>query len=218
MEYPRNFPPKSFYIEPDAIAAAQKTALRDLIQANAHETEIDGFLRNCPALLGACMNFTQFGHHGTWVVPQQEIRPPSLPGIRGLKPDYLVGGKGSRGYSWYVVELKSPKDSLFTRASSGEIYLSNTANRGICQLLRYIDYCSFAQSYLRDILKLKDFREPKGFLILGRGAELENDPDLQELSKALNEMMRGRIEIRSFDALVRNDTSTWISEGKIVEE
>src|SRR5438874_9463033 len=105
MDYPRSFPPKSFYIEPRAIEVAQEKALRELIQADASETAIDSFLRSCPALLGAGMNFTQFGHHGTWVVPQQEIRPSSLPGVRGLKPDYLVGGKGSRGYSWYVVDL-----------------------------------------------------------------------------------------------------------------
>ena len=65
---------------------------------------------------------------------------------------------------------------------------------------------------------MKDLREPEGFLILGREAELENDQDLQELSRALNKMMRGRIEVRSFDSLARSDTSTWISEGKIVDE
>ncbi|HEV7473921.1 MAG TPA: Shedu anti-phage system protein SduA domain-containing protein [Pyrinomonadaceae bacterium] len=203
-------------MEPSAIEDAQRLALKQL--TNATETTIDGFLKEHPALLAGCMNFTMFGHHGSWVVPQQLIRPPSLDEIRGLKPDYLVGGKGSRGYSWFVVELKSPKDKLFTREKSGTISLSSVANRGICQLLRYIDYCSSAQSYLRDSLRLKEFREPKGFLIIGREAELSGDRDVQELSSAFNRMTVGSIEIRTFDALVRSNTGTWVNEGVIVQE
>ncbi len=218
LDYPKSFPPKEFYVEPEAIALAQKLALKNLVETNPSETTIDNFLHECPALLAACMNFTQFGHHGTWVVSQQVIRPPSLPAIRGLKPDYLVGGKGSRGYSWYVVELKSPRDKLFAKGPTGSISLSKTANGGICQLLQYMDYCSAAQSYLRDTLRLSGFREPKGFLIIGREAELSADSGLQELSRAFNEMTRGSVEIRTFDALVRSDTSTWIREGTIVEE
>jgi hypothetical protein len=144
--------------------------------------------------------------------------PPSVaPRDSRLKPDYIVGGKGSRGYSWFVVELKSPKDKLFTRGSAGAISLSSVANQGICQLLRYIDYCSSAQSYLRDSLRLKEFREPKGFLIIGRESELSDDRDVQELSSALNRMTVGCVEIRTFDALVRSNTSTWVNEGVVVE-
>ena len=218
IDYPKSFPPRAFYVEPEEVQIAQKLALQQLIQTNAGETAIDNFLRSNPALLAACMNFTQFGHHGTWVVPQQLARPPSLPEIRGLKPDYLVGGKGSRGYSWYVVELKSPSEKMFSRDQAGNIFLSGVANRGVCQLLQYIDYCSAAQSYLRDTLNLKGFKEPKGFLIVGREAELSNDIDAQELSRAFNELMAPRIEVRSFDALVRSDATTWVTEGVIVNE
>lgn len=161
IDYPRSFPPREFHVEPEAIQIAQGLALKELIETDAAETGIDSFLRDHPALLAACMNFTQFGHHGTWVVPQQVVRPPSLPGIRGLKPDYLVGGKGSRGYSWYVVELKSPSDKMFSRNRAGNMSLSSDANRGICQLLQYIDYCSAAQSYLRDILKTQRLQGTK---------------------------------------------------------
>lgn len=103
--YPKSLPPRAFHVEPNEIQIAQGLALKQLVEANAGETAIDTFLRSNPALLAACMNFIQFGHHGTWVVPQQAVRPPSLPEIRGLKPDYLVGGRNSDGYSWYVVEL-----------------------------------------------------------------------------------------------------------------
>jgi hypothetical protein len=107
---------------------------------------------------------------------------------------------------------------MFSRNRAGNISLSSIANRGICQLLQYIDYCSAAQSYLRDTLKLKEFREPKGFLIIGREAELSSDRDAQELSRAFNEMTAPRIEVRTFDALVRSNTTTWANEGVIVEE
>src|SRR5712664_4220834 len=111
--YPRSWPPRRFFVEPESVGEVQALALKQLIKTNAGEKAVDGFLRQHPALLAACMNFTQFGHHGTWVVPQQFVRPPALPEIRGLQPDYLVGGQSSDGYQWYVVELKSPKDKLF---------------------------------------------------------------------------------------------------------
>jgi hypothetical protein len=107
---------------------------------------------------------------------------------------------------------------MFSRNRAGNISLSSAANHGICQLLQYIDYCSAAQSYLRDTLKLKDFREPRGFLIIGREEELSSDSGAQELSRAFNEMMAPRIEVRTFDALVRSNTSTWVNEGVVVNE
>lgn len=217
-DYPRTFPPIDFYVSPEDVEEAQQLALTELVQTDADETTIDGFLRKNPGLLAACMNFTQFGHHGTWVVPQQLIRTPSLPASRGLKPDYLVGASNSGGYCWYVVELKSPASSLFTRKKAGGLALSSVANSGICQLLQYLDYASEVQSYLRDSLKLTGFREPKGFLIIGREAELLQDPNSQDLRRALNQTMAGRLEIRTFDALVRSKTDTWISEGVVVEE
>jgi hypothetical protein len=68
MDYPKSFPPRDFHVEPEAIEIAQGLGLKQLIEADAGETGIDSFLRDHPALLAACMNFTQFGHHGTWVV------------------------------------------------------------------------------------------------------------------------------------------------------
>ncbi len=117
-----------------------------------------------------------------------------------------------------MVELKSPKDKLFRKDRIGTITLSSTANHGLCQLLQYINYCSSAQSYLRDTLRLKGFREPKGFLIIGREMEFMLDTDLQNMKRTLNVMTSGRVEVRTFDALVRSDSQTWISEGTIVEE
>lgn len=84
MDYPKSFPPRAFHVEPHTIVLAEKLALMGLIEQNASETIIDKFLNDCPALLGACMNFTQFGHHGTWVVGQQMVRPTAPPGIHGL--------------------------------------------------------------------------------------------------------------------------------------
>jgi Domain of unknown function (DUF4263) len=201
--YPSHWPPQAFQVSPSLVRPVQEKALRVLVATRASETAVDTFLRGHPELLAACLNFTSFGHHGTWIVPQQVILPPQLPISNGLKPDYLVGGKGSEGFSWFVVELKSVRNSLFA-GSRRSLRLSTVANRGLMQLLGYISYCSTAQSYLRETLHLTGFREPQGFLIIGSERELEESPERQMARQALNHAFAGRVQIRTFDALLRS--------------
>ena len=52
--------------------------------------------------------------------------------------------------------------------------LSTEANRGVLQLLEYIDVCAENQAYLRDQAGLKELREPKGLLLIGTQAELND--------------------------------------------
>jgi len=216
--YPSDWPPQDYYVEEPTVAAAVKLAFSTLLDTGASETDADKFLRDNPALIGQCLNFTNFGHHGMWVIPQKLIDPGASPKQRGLKPDYLFGGKNSDGFSWCVAELKGPEDKLFRRGSDGRksVSFSAVANEGICQLLQYIDYCTSAQSYFRDHFGLNDFREPRGFLILGREAELENDNQLQELKAAWNRLSGGRIMLRTYDALLRSD-STSLGDAEHVE-
>jgi len=49
----------------------------------------------------------------------------------------------------------------------GKSTLQVRENKGVNQLVEYIDYCSKYQGKLRDEFKFKDFREPNGILILG---------------------------------------------------
>jgi len=213
LPYPNNFPPEEYFIEESAVDAAVNLAFSELLDKEAIETDADRFLQSNPALLGKCLNFTNFGHHGIWVIPQKLIDPGISSERRGLKPDYLLGGKSSDGFSWCVVELKGPQDKLFRRANDGRrtISFSPVTNEGICQLLQYMDYCNSAQSYIRDHFKLNDFREPRGFLIIGREAEFESDKQLQELKAAWNRISGGKIMIRTYDALLRSNTSSWAS-------
>ncbi|WP_372164867.1 Shedu anti-phage system protein SduA domain-containing protein [Xanthomonas euvesicatoria] len=208
-EYPKHFPPQAWHVLPAAIESAVQAAFAELVEnPSAGETEADNFLKRNPALLGQCLNFTNFGHHGTWVVPQKLVDPGANTVRKGKKPDYLLGGKNSDGFHWCVVELKSPNEKLFKKSASG-VAFSATANEGICQLIQYIDYCSANQSFMRDHFKLNEFREPRGFLVLGREAELDQDPELQELRSAWNRLSGGRLMIRSYDAILRSNTSSW---------
>lgn len=209
--YPRDWPPEEYYTEANDVSSAVHLAFTNLLNDGAGETAADSFLQEHPALLGQCLNFTNFGHHGMWVIPQKLIDPGATPKRKGLKPDYLFGGKNSDGFFWCVAELKGPNERLFKRAQDPRqtASFSSAANEGICQLLQYMDYCNSAQSYFRDHFQLTDFREPRGFLIIGREAELENDPQLQDLRAAWNRISGGRIMIRSYDALLRSTSSSW---------
>jgi len=73
----------------------------------------------------------------------------------------------------------------------------------VFQLLEYIDCCTEAQSYLRDQLRLTDFREPRGFLIMGRDREFEDNEHRQRMKAAWNRAVGGKLEIRSYDSLLR---------------
>jgi len=202
-DYPSEWPPKQYFVNWRQVSELQTQALNKLVKDGASETRVDTFLRKNRDLLAACLNFTRFGHHGSWVIPQQAIRPSTAVEI-GLKPDYIVGGASSDGYSWYVIELKGVTDSIFAE-KKGKLYFSSTANRGVFQLLEYIDYCASIQMYLRDVLGLTDFREPKGILIIGNEEELVNNDSRQRLKSAWSRIAGDRIQIRTYDALLRSN-------------
>jgi hypothetical protein len=212
--YPADWPPQEYFVEPSRVVDAVHRAFSELLSDGASETDADLFLRANPAVLGQCLNFTQFGHHGMWVLPQKLIDPGASSIRRGLKPDFVFGGKSSDGFSWYVAELKGPQDKIFKRTGSDGrvISLSSTVSEGVCQLLQYMDYCSAQQAYIRDHLRLTNFREPIGFLVVGRDDELECDEQLQALKSSWNRMSGGRVQIRTYDALLRSNSSSWIPE------
>lgn len=205
--YPTDFPPKEYHVVPGSMESALDR-LREIVRVDGTETAIDVFLNDNTSLLARCLNFTQFGHHGTWVIPQQVIRPPQTQEVKGLKPDYLIGGKGSDGYRWFVVELKGANEKIFVE-NNGVVCFSRTVNRGIFQLLNYINYCSSAQAYLRESLRLRGLREPEGILVVGRESELNDDPRKQEMKSAWNRLTSNRIQIRTFDALLRCSSSSY---------
>ena len=201
-DYPSDFPPQEFFLERSDITDAHIDTLRALVKNNSGEKQIDETLRENPELLIAALRIVHTGNHGCWVLSQQMIRPKLKENKPGLIPDFIVGGLSSDGFEWWVVELKGANANLFSRVNN-KLQLSSTLNKGMCQLLTYIDYCDEAQSLIRDQLGLTDFRRPKGMIFIGRETELKDDPEKQMLKSAWNNINRTNLEIRTFDSLLR---------------
>jgi hypothetical protein len=201
--YPGQWPPLTFQVSPDVVRPLQEKALHVLVDKRASVMAVNTFLRSHPELLAACLNLTSFGRDGTWIVPQKAILAPQSPIGHGLKPEFLVGGKNTDGFSWFVVELKGVRDGLFA-ASGRSLRLSTNANSGLIQLLGYISYCSIVQAYLRETLHLTGFREPQGFLIVGSEVELEESAERRVARQALNHALAGRVQVCTFEALLRS--------------
>jgi hypothetical protein len=182
--------------------------LETLLSNNASEKKIQKYLETNKALLAVLLSLHHTGHNGTWVVSRQAIRN-KIKGqnIRGLIPDFIICGRNSDGFSYWVVEIKSPKESIFTANSSNEIYFSSEVNKGICQLIEYVDFCDEQQSFLRDQYKFQELRSPNGMLIVGRESELDQDPRKQKMKSAWNRIVGSRLEIRSYDWLLHTSKS-----------
>jgi len=198
-----NLPPYGNFVEQNAVTIAQVEQYDRLIAERSGETVLDHYIRDNKELLVNALDFVSTGHQGSWVFPQQQIKTALRGEGTGLIPDYLLCGKSSDGLAWWVVEFKGADEPLFTTGKDGRVSFSATANKGILQLLEYIDFCNEHQSTLRDQLKLTDFREPRGMLVIGHEEELESDERLRKLKAAWNRLVGGRLEIRTHDALVR---------------
>lgn len=140
------------------------------------------------------------GHHMSWIFPKEQIRPSSDP-VGGLIPDYLMAGANSNGVDWFVLELKGADKRAFNKAGK-RVSLSGDANKGVCQLLNYIDLASRDQAYLRDGLALSGFREPRGILLIGTDDETE-DLQVRNFKGAWNRI-NSRVQIRSYNSLLRD--------------
>jgi hypothetical protein len=200
QRYPENWPPVEYHQHESTLKPEVVEGLRQLVEKNAGERELDAYISEQPVLLTALLDFNNTGNHAAWVVPKKAIRSKISGEVSGLIPDFLVGGKNSYGITWYVVELKGAEHSLFTKSGSN-LYLSSTANRGLCQVLEYMHFCNTAQAYLRDTLKLHGFVSAKAFVFIGREAETLSSR-ASDLKSALNNM-NDHLQIRSYDALLR---------------
>ncbi len=105
-----DYPPKDYKIDPHDFSGRDIEKLITLIRKNVSETEIDSFLRSKLSLLSFTSSFFRTGHQGSWIIPQAKIKPSGFANGPGLIPDYLFAGDNSDGVTWWVVDLKSPKD------------------------------------------------------------------------------------------------------------
>jgi hypothetical protein len=195
------YPPERFKIKQYDFQQEDILKLISLIMDNSGEREIDSFLRSKPSLLAFTSMFFWTGHQGKWIIPQAEIKPGGFVG-KGKIPDYLFAGDNSDGMTWWVVDLKSPKDRLYKKGKNGFLVESAELAAGISQVRDYVSYCAENQAFIRDALGLRSFTSPKGVLIIGRESELKQDINKQKLKANFNRDSQN-IEIRTFDAFIR---------------
>lgn len=197
--WPDDWPDKDHYVNQHAVTQAQYEAFRALLESGASEQAVERFFKANPEVLSLAAFIFSTGHHAAWLYSKNQIRP-AAGAAGGLVPDYLLAGANSEGVAWFVLELKAPRDRAFVRHGK-RVSLSNEANRGVCQIINYIDHAARSQAYLRDELKLAGFREPKGVLLIGTEEE-SRDPQVRDFKGAWNRM-NPRIQIRSYSALLR---------------
>jgi len=166
---------------------------------------MERFLGANPEVLALVTFIYSTGHHAAWIYPKAFIRAPGG-APAGLIPDYVLAGANSDGVSWFLLELKSPGHRAFVKKGK-HVCLAPEANRGICQLLNYIDVASRSQAHLRDEIELTGFREPRGVLLIGTEEETQ-DEDVRSFKAAWNRM-HPKLEIRSYNSLLR------VVEGKL---
>lgn len=200
QQYPADWPPQEFLAFQSDVTEEQLASLRKLIDGKTNERQIEKFLQQSPSILALVLGLFQTGHHAAWVIPKQVIRMHLGKEAPGLIPDYLIAGANSDGVSWWVLELKGCDTRAFSNSSSSHC-LSPSANRGVIQLLEYIDACAEAQSYLRDQLGLKGFREPRGILLIGTDDEY-SERRKRNLKAAWNRNVP-KVQIRSYHSLLR---------------
>jgi len=200
-KYPNDWPPEEFACSHLDVDDAQFEGFRSLVERNAGETEIASFLKENKGVLANSLRFFNTGHNGAWVIPKQMVRPPLTKNQKGLIPDYILGGLSSDGFRWFVLELKGANEKILSE-SNNILYFGSTTNKAICQTIEYIDYCASAQTYLRDSLNLKNFREPKGFILIGRESEFKDNPRREKFKSAWNRFMGHKIELRTYDSLL----------------
>lgn len=175
--------------------------LHKLIEKEASETEIHQFLENNQQIWGHLLGVYNTANHGFTVYSKQEITPHIKEKNKGLIPDFIIGGENSDGWQWWIIEIKSPKDLIFSNAK-GYLHFSDIANKGICQLLEYVSISNKLQAHLRDHFGFKNFDNPKGILLIGTEEEFKNKQK-QNIKKAFNDLMSKQFEIRTFSWLVR---------------
>lgn len=196
-----DYPPSKYKVDQSKLSVYAFSKFIDFIRNDSKESEIDKFLRENVGLLGLSSDFFHTGHHGTWIIPQAYIKPPGING-HGMIPDYLFAGDNSDGVTWWVVEMKSPSDTLFKIDSSGKAIHTSKLKKALAQLNGYISYASEQQDYIRQALAVTSFKAPHGVIIMGREKELYEDKRKQEAKAKFNQK-NINLNIRTYDSFLR---------------
>ncbi|NAS30416.1 DUF4263 domain-containing protein [Flavobacteriaceae bacterium R38] len=190
-------------IRKESVTKEQLKEFRYLVKHRATEIDLHTFLEKNEAIFAFALKDYHTGHHGLWVYSKQEIQPRiKNKNIKGMIPDFIIGGENSNGHEWFVVELKGANEKIFN-SNPHSISFTSVANRGLCQLIEYTDTCCEIQSHLRDHFRMRDFREPKGILIIGTDEEFK-ERRKQKMKRAVNKNFNKNFEIRTYNWLLRN--------------
>lgn len=205
IPYPKDFPREEFLIKNVKIDSKKFEDFKSLIENEANERDVDKFIKENPQILIPILFSNRvLNSFGFWFLPKQMIKP-KVGNNKGMIPDFILGGENSDGFSWTVIELKSPKDEIFKKDKNNNLYyFSSAANKGVFQLIEYVDCCEEEQAFLRDSFNLNDFRKPNGILLIGREFEFSKSKRKKKIKAAWNRINDKYIEIRTYDWLIRN--------------
>jgi hypothetical protein len=192
-------PPEEFKTNPRFAKQKDIKQLIQLIEQNSSESKIDNYLAVHPELLAFIISHYSTGHHHTWVIPKKIIKTRFGVLEKGLIPDYIVGGQSTSGREWFVIELKGANCKWFVEQRD-LIYFTNTINKGIHQLIEYLDHCDTYQSKFRDEFMLDGFKKPKAILMAGRRLEF-NTNRKKSIKKTWESLLGNRLEIVTYDRL-----------------
>jgi hypothetical protein len=196
--WPSGWPRKENHVIQHDVTLAQYQRFAELVHNSASERKIEEYFGRNREVLSLAVWMFATGHHMSWIFPKEQIRP-SFGSVGGLIPDYLVAGADSGGVHWFVLEPKGVDKRAFTKIGK-RVSLSADANKGVCQLLNYIDLSSRDQTYLRDGLELTGFREPQGMLLIGTEDET-HDLQVRNFKSAWNRL-NSKVQIRSYSGLL----------------
>ena len=194
-------PPEEYRTTPSSAKLKDIKKLIKLIENNSAETTIDKFVSQHPELLTFVISHYNTGHHHTWVIPKKIIKTKISPTDKGLVPDFIIGGQGTSGKEWFILELKGANTKWFIE-KNGKIYFSDIINKGIHQLIEYLDHADTYQSKFRDEHKLIEFKKPKAILMAGRRIEFENNERKKAIKKTWESLLGNKLEIVTYDRLV----------------
>lgn len=214
-------PPEEYRTNPREAKEKDIRKLIKLIEASSSETVICKFITQHPELLSLIISHYSTGHHHTWIIPQKVIKTKITPNDKGLVPDYIIGGQSTSGKEWFILELKGADSSWFVERN-GKVYFSDTINKGIHQLIEYLDHCDTYQSKFRDEHKLTDFKKPKAILMAGRRSEFVTNQRKKAIKQTWGALLGNRLEIVTYDRLAdslksklkdfgskKNEIQTW---------
>lgn len=164
------------------------TAFQECVNDAPDEKPIQAFLEAHPGLLVQLLHAAP-----RFVLPRRRLGAEFV-------PDFIIGEHSSDGYTWVVIELESPRLSLFTKAGDPRARLTHA----IRQIQDWRAWLHRNQNYASRVrtesgLGLTDITaNVRGTILMGRRARL--DPETNERRRQMASDLN--IGIHTYDHLI----------------